>query len=97
LSGTAPQDADYTFTYPKAAANSANNAHTLGVTLEIMALAIELGSASRISDPNVAGPIAAIAAWNAQHVTALTGSTLSSLPSALSQEDASTQLGEYLS
>jgi ferritin-like protein len=97
LSGTAPADSDFTFTYPTAAINSANNAHTLGVTLENMALGIELGSASRIGDPNVAGPVAAIAAWNAQHITALTGATSSALPSALSQLDASNQLAEYIS
>jgi hypothetical protein len=97
LSGTAPQDADFTFTYPSGAIASANNARSLGVTLESMALGIELGSASRIGDPNVAGPVAAIAAWNAQHITALTGSTSGSLPSALSQADASTQLAEYIS
>jgi Ferritin-like domain len=97
LSGTAPADADFTFTYPAGAVTSADNAHTLGVTLEVMALGIELGSASRISDPNVAGPVAAIAAWNAQHYSLLTGAPLAALPGALSQEDASTQLGEYIS
>ena len=97
LGATAPSDADFTFTYPSGGVASADNAHTLGVTLEVMAVGIELGSASRIGDPNVAGPVAAIAAWNAQHYALLTGKPLGALPGALSQEDASTQLGEYLS
>jgi hypothetical protein len=97
LSGTAPADGDFTFTYPANGIASANNAHALGVKLELMALGIELGSASRIGDPNVAGPVAAVASWNAQHYTLLTGASLATLPGALSQEDASTQLGEYIS
>jgi hypothetical protein len=97
LSGTAPADGDFTFTYPANAIASANNAHSLGVELELMALGIELGSAARIGDPNVAGPVAAVASWNAQHYTLLTGASLAILPGALSQEDASTQLGEYIS
>jgi Ferritin-like domain len=97
LSGTAPADGDFNFTYPAGALTSANNAHTLGVALERLALGIELGSAARIGDPNVAGPVAAIASWNAQHITALTGSPSGALPTALTQEDASTQLAEYLS
>jgi hypothetical protein len=97
LNGTAPADGDFTFTYPDAAVNSAVSARALGLTLEKMALGIELGSASRIGDPGVAGPVAAIAAWNAQHISALTGAPSGSLATALSQEDASTQLAEYLS
>jgi hypothetical protein len=97
LSGTAPADSDFTFTYPSDAIASASSAHALGVTIEGMALGIELGSASRIGDPNVAGPVAAIAGWNAQHIYALTGSLSGFLPSALSQADASTQLAEYIS
>ena len=68
----------------------------MGVALERLALGIELGSAARIGDTGVAGPVAAIAAANAMHVVALTGAPESALPTWLSAEDASTQLGEYL-
>jgi hypothetical protein len=61
-----------------------------------LALGIELGAASRIGDPLVAGPVAAIAATNAMHIALYTGALTSSLPVALSAADASTQLGEYL-
>jgi Ferritin-like domain len=97
LGGTAPSDDDFEFTYPDAAADSANNARTLGLKLERMALGIELGSAARIGDPGVAGPVAAVASWNAQHIALLTGSPAAGLPTALSQIDASTQIGEYIS
>lgn len=97
LSGTAPTDDDFTFTYPAGGVRSANNARTLGVSLERMALGIELGSASRISDPNVAGPVAGVAAWSAMHITALTGAVAPTLPTALTQADASTQIGVYIS
>jgi Ferritin-like domain len=96
LGSTAPSDNDYTFVYPDGALKSADNAHTLGVALEHLALGIELGSASRIGDAGVAGPVAAVAAANAMHIVALTGAPASQLPAWLSAEDASTQLGEYL-
>jgi hypothetical protein len=96
LGASAPSDNDYTFVYPPAALKSVNNAHTVGVALERLALGIELGSASRIGDAGVAGPVAAIAAANAMHIAALTGAPASALPTWLSAEDASTQLGEYL-
>ena len=96
LSGTAPVDDDYDFVFPSGALKSTNNARTLGVTLERLAMGIELGAASRIGDPNVAGPVAAIAATNAMHIALFTGALTSSLPVALSADDASTQLGEYL-
>jgi hypothetical protein len=96
LSGTAPADDDFDFVFPPGALKSTNNARTLGVSLERLALSVELGAASRISDPNVAGPVAAIAATNAMHSALMTGALTSSLPVALSADDASTQLGEYL-
>ena len=96
LGGTAPSDNDYSFVYPPAALKSANNAHTVGVALERLALGIELGSAARIGDAGVAGPVAAIAAANAMHVVALTGAPRARSRLWLSAEDASTQLGEYL-
>jgi hypothetical protein len=96
LSGTAPVDDDYDFVWPAGALKSTNNARTFGVSLERLALGIELGSASRIGDPNVAGPVGAIAATNGMHVALFTASVPASLPVALSAADASTQLGEYL-
>jgi hypothetical protein len=96
LGTSAPVDDDYDFVYPSGALKSTNNARTLGVTLERMAMGIELGSASRISDPNVAGPVAAIAATNAMHIALFTSALTSSLPVALTADDASTRLGEYL-
>lgn len=96
LGGTAPVDDDFDFVFPPGALKSTNNARTLGVSLERLALGIELGAASRIADPLVAGPVAAIAATNAMHIALYTGALTSSLPVALSAADASTQLGEYL-
>jgi hypothetical protein len=96
LGSTAPTDDDFEFVFPSAALNSANNARTLGVTLERLALGIELGSASRIGDPGVAGPVAAVAASNASHLALLTGSSGPSAPTFLSAADASTQLAGYL-
>jgi Ferritin-like domain len=96
LGATAPTDGDFDFAFPPGAIRSANNARTLGVSLERLALGVELGAASRISDPNVAGPVAAVAATSAMHVALLTGALSSSLPVALTAADASTQLGEYL-
>lgn len=96
LGGTAPVDDDFDFVSPSAALTSTNKARTVGVALERLALGIELGAAARISDPDVAGPVAAIAATNAMHLALLTGSLTSSLPVALGADDASNQLGEYL-
>jgi hypothetical protein len=96
LGGTAPVDDDFDFVFPSGALESANNARTLGVRLEWVALGVELGAASRISDPLVAGPVAAIAATNAMHFALLRGELTASLPGALSAADASTRLGEYL-
>ena len=96
LGGTAPTDDDYTFVFPPGAVKSANNARTLGVSLERLALGVELGAASRIGDPAVAGPVAAVAATNAMHVALLTAALTTSLPVALTADDASTQLGENL-
>jgi hypothetical protein len=96
LGASAPTDDDFNFVFPSGAIRSANNARTLGVSLERLALGVELGAASRISDPNVAGPVAAVAATNAMHIALLTGALTSSLPVALTAADASTQLGEYL-
>ena len=96
LSGTAPTDADFDFVFPPGALKAPNNARTVGLSLERLALGVELGAASRLSDPNVAGPVAAIAATNAMHIALLTGALTSSLPVASSADDASTQLGEYL-
>ena len=96
LGTTAPSANDFDFAFPSGALKSTNNARTLGVSLERLALGIELGSASRIGDPQVAGPVAAIAATNAMHLALLTGALASALPVALSADDASTQLGEYL-
>jgi hypothetical protein len=96
LGGTAPVDDDFDFVFPPGALKSTNNARTLGVRLEWLALGVELGAASRISDPLVAGPVAAIAATNAMHFALLKGELTTSLPGALSADDASTQLGEYL-
>jgi hypothetical protein len=97
LNGTAPTDDDFEFTFPASATGSASAARALGLELEQLALGIELGSAGRIGDPGVAGPVAAIASWNAQHITALTGAPSAVLPAALSQLDASNQIGEYIS
>jgi hypothetical protein len=98
LNGTAPTDDDFTFTYPDTATASAGGAKALAVRIETMALGIELGSAGRIGDPGVAGPVAGVAAWSAQHLTALSGKvTGARLPAALSQEDASNQIGAYIS
>ena len=96
LNGTAPVDDDYDFVWRSGALKTTNNARTLGVSLERLALGIELGAASRITDPNVAGPVAAIAATNAMHLALFTGALTTSLPVALTAADASTQLGEYL-
>ena len=96
LGSTAPVDDDYDFVFPSGALKSTNNARTLGVKLERLALGIELGSASRISDPDVAGPVAAIAATNAMHSALFTSALTRSLPVALTADDASTKLGEYL-
>jgi hypothetical protein len=96
LGTTAPSDDDYDFVFPSGALESTNNARTLGVRLERLAMGIELGSASRIGDPLVAGPVAAIAATNAMHIALVTGALTSSLPLALTADDASIQLGEYL-
>jgi hypothetical protein len=96
LSGTAPTDDDFDFVFPPGALKSTSNARTLGLSLERLALGVELGAASRLSDPNVAGPVAAIAATNAMHIALLTGALTSSLPVASDADDASTQLGEYL-
>jgi hypothetical protein len=96
LGSSAPTDDDFDFVFPSGALRSAHNARTLGVSLERLALGVELGAASRISDPNVAGPVAAIAATNAMHIALLTGGLTSALPVALSAADASTQLGGYL-
>lgn len=95
LGTTAPVDDDFDFVFPTGALKSTNNAHTFGVRLERLALGIELGSAARISDPLVAGPVAAIAATNATHIALLIGA-LAALPVALTADDASAQLGEYL-
>jgi hypothetical protein len=96
LGATAPTDDDFDFVFPSGAVRSANNARTLGVSLERLALGVELGASSRISDANVAGPVAAVAATNAMHIALLTGALTISLPVALTAADASTQLGEYL-
>jgi hypothetical protein len=96
LGTTAPVDDDFDFVFPSGALKATNNAHTLGVKLERLALGVELGAASRISDPLVAGPVAAIAATNAMHIALLTGGLTSALPVALTADDASIQLGEYL-
>jgi hypothetical protein len=96
LGATAPVDDDFDFVFPSGALKSTNNARTLGVALERLALGIELGAASRLGDPLVAGPVAAVAATNAMHVALLTSALTSSLPAALTAADASTQLGEYL-
>ena len=96
LGPTAPVDGDFDFVFPPGALKSTNNARTLGVRLERLALGVELGAASRIGDPLVAGPVAAVAATNAMHVALLTGALTGSLPVALNADDASTQLGEYL-
>ena len=95
LGTTAPVDDDFEFVYPAGALKSTNNAHTFAVRLERLALGVELGAASRISDPLVAGPIAAIASANAAHIALLTGA-LAALPVALTADDASARLGEYL-
>jgi hypothetical protein len=98
LNGTAPSDDDFSFTYPDSSTGSASAANALALKIETMALGIELGSAARIGDPGVAGPVAAIAAWNAQHITALAGKLVgATLPAALSQQDASDQIGAYIS
>jgi hypothetical protein len=96
LGATAPVDDDFDFVFPPGALKSTNKARTLGVKLERLALGVELGAASRIGDPLVAGPVAAVAATNAMHIALLTGALTSSLPVALTAADASTQLGEYL-
>lgn len=96
LGATAPSDNDFDFVFPSGALRSTNNARTLGVKLERLALGIELGAASRIGDPLVAGPVAAVAATNAMHIALLTSALAGSLPVALTAADASTQLGEYL-
>ena len=96
LGASAPVDDDFDFVFPSGALRSANNARTLGVRLERLALGVELGAASRIGDPLVAGPVAAIGATNAMHIALLTSALVSSLPVALTAADASTQLGEYL-
>jgi hypothetical protein len=96
LGATAPVDDDFDFVFPPGALKSTNNARTLGVSLERLALGIELGAASRIGDPLVAGPVAAIAATNAMHIALFTSALTASLPVALPADDASTQLGEYL-
>jgi hypothetical protein len=96
LGATAPVDDDFDFVFPSGALKSATNARTLGVRLEHLALGVELGAASRISDPLVAGPVAAVAATNAMHIALLTGELASTLPVALTADDASIQLGEYL-
>jgi hypothetical protein len=96
LGGTAPVDDDFDFVFPPGALKSSNKARALGVKLERLALGVELGAASRIGDPLVAGPVAAIASTNAMHIALFTGVLTSSLPVALSADDASTQLGEYL-
>jgi hypothetical protein len=95
LGATAPTDDDFSFVYPPGAIRP-NRARTLGVSLERLALGVELGAAARISDPNVAGPVAAVAATNAMHVALLTGALTTSRPVALTAADASSQLGEYL-
>jgi hypothetical protein len=96
LGATAPVDDDFDFAFPSGALASTNRARTLGVSLERLALGIELGAASRIGDPLVAGPVAAVAATNAMHLALLTGSLTSSLPVAITANGASTQLGQYL-
>jgi hypothetical protein len=96
LGTTAPVDEDFDFVFPPGALKSTSNARTLGVRLERLTLGIELGAGSRISDPLVAGPVAAIASTNATHIALLTGALTNPLPVALTAHDASTQLGEYL-
>jgi hypothetical protein len=82
--------------FPRGALTHTNNARSMGVMLERLALGVELGAASRIGDPLVAGPVAAVGATNAMHPALLTGALTSALPVALGADDASTQLGVYL-
>jgi hypothetical protein len=96
LGAAAPVDGDFDFVFPRGALTHTNNARSMGVMLERLALGVELGAASRIGDPLVAGPVAAVGATNAMHLALLTGALTSALPVALGADDASTQLGVYL-
>jgi hypothetical protein len=95
LGRTAPVDDDFGFAFPPGALRSVHSAHALGVALERLALGVEPGAASRIGDPLVAGPVAAIGATNAMHLTLLTGA-LADRSVALTADDASARLAEYL-
>ena len=102
LSGTAPSDDDYTYTFPAGALKSFELASNFALDLEEMLLGLAIGAASTTDDPGVAELLARVVAGDGQHFSAfsvLTGESAvpNGAPRSLTIEDGGNQLSQFLS
>ena len=102
LSGTAPVDDDYTYSFPAGALRSFERAANFALALEEMLLGIAIGAASTTDDPAVAESLARVVAGDGQHFSALSvlangPAVPNGAPRALGIEDGGNQLSQFLS
>lgn len=102
LSGTAPSDDDYTYTFPAGALRSFELAADFALDLEEMLLGLAIGAASTTDDPGVADLLARVVAGDGQHVSAysvLAGESAvpNGAPRSLTIEDGGDQLSQFIS
>lgn len=102
LNGTAPSDDDFDYTLPAGALRSSETATAFSLSLESLLLGVAIAAASTTQDVGVGESLTRVAASDAQHVSALSAlAGRSPIPSGLARpislEDASNQLGRFLS
>jgi hypothetical protein len=102
LGTTAPTDDDFTYTFPVGALRSPAAAAKFGLDLENLIVGIGIDAAATTGDPDVASSIGTVVGSDGQHVSALSvlggGSAAPiDLPRAISVDDASLQLAQFLS
>jgi Ferritin-like domain len=102
LSGTAPSDDDYTYTFPAGALRSFELAADFALDLEEMLLGLAIGAASTTDDPGVADLLARVVAGDGQHVSAysvLAGESAvpNGAPRSLTIKDGGDQLSQFIS
>jgi hypothetical protein len=102
LGTTAPSDDDFAYTFPPGALRSPAAAAKFGLDLESLMIGIAIGAAATTTDAGVAQSIASIVGGDGQHLSALSvlggaSAVPAELPRAIGVQDASVQLGQFLS